>query len=80
MMPKTRYRVGTGANKEYPLCRRGNDRTLLWSDHQAVLIISEHKLGPVNAPHGESDPPYELGAAAMTLTRRVNAHRCEYGS
>jgi hypothetical protein len=44
------------------------------------LIISEHKLGPVNAPHGDSGPPYELGAAAMTLTRWVDVHPCEYGS
>ena len=47
MTTKTRYRVGTGANKEYPLCRIGNDRALLRSDHRAGLIISEQNTRSV---------------------------------
>jgi len=76
MTTKTRYRLGTGANKQHPLCRLGNDRAPLWSDQKAGLITWEQNTSWVTAPHGDTGPPYQLGAAAFTLTCRADAHRC----
>jgi hypothetical protein len=76
MTLNARYRVGTGANEAQPRCLLGNDWALLRSDHQAGLIISEQNNGLATAPYSDTDPPYQLGVAAITLARRVDVHSC----
>ena len=76
MTTKARYRVGTGANKEHPLCRLGNGRAFLRSDDEAGLTNSEQNSRSAAASKGAFGPPYPLGTAAVLLACRVNAHRC----